>query len=281
MQTLRGIYILATFLLTALVIIPWQSTLLYFKLKRRKTLPRSYSRFLTRLFGVNVKIVGTPVQGEGVLMVANHTSYLDIIVLGGVADVSFVAKSEVNGWPFFGLMARLHETVFVERQRRSQAGAARDQLRERLLQGDALVLFPEGTSNDGNRVLPFKSALMGAVESQLGTDAGGKVRYVPVQPVSVSYVGFQGMPMGRENRPLFAWYVDMELVPHLWEGVTSGPVDVVVEFHPPMTVDAVGGRKILAARAEALIRDVQARALAGRGNAPAPVPRTGLAEAIA
>jgi len=281
MQTLRGIYILATFLLTALFIIPWQSTLLYFKLKRSKTLPRSYSRFLTRLFGVNVKIVGTPVQGEGVLMVANHTSYLDIIVLGGVADVSFVAKSEVNSWPFFGLMARLHETVFVERQRRSQAGAARDQLRERLLQGDALVLFPEGTSNDGNRVLPFKSALMGAVESQLGTDAGGKVRYVPVQPVSVSYVGFQGMPMGRENRPLFAWYGDMELVPHLWEGVTSGPVDVVVEFHPPMTVDAVGGRKILAARAEALVRDGQARALAGRGNAPVAAPRTGLAEAIA
>src|SRR5262249_33890805 len=119
------------------------------------------------------------------------------------------------------------------------------------------------------------------VESELGRDAEGKVRYVPVQPVSLSYVGFQGMPMGRENRPLFAWYGDMDLIPHLWEGVTAGPIDVVVEFHPPMTVDAVGGRKILAARAEAMVREGQARALAGRADEPAAAPRTGLTEAIA
>jgi 1-acyl-sn-glycerol-3-phosphate acyltransferase len=281
MQTLRGIWILSIFLLSALFVIPWQSLALRFKWKRRKTFPQSYSRFLCRLFGLNIRIVGTPVQDQGVLMVANHTSYLDIIVLGGSARVSFVAKSEVNTWPFFGLMARLYETVFVERQRRSQAGVARDQLRERLQQGDALVLFPEGTSNDGNRVLPFKSALMGATESQLGADAEGRTRYVPVQPVSLAYVGFHGLPMGRENRPLFAWYGDMELVPHLWEAVTAGPVDVVVEFHPPMTVDAMGGRKPLAARAEAMIREGQARALAGRGNIAAPARTAGLAEAIA
>jgi 1-acyl-sn-glycerol-3-phosphate acyltransferase len=286
MQTLRGIYILAAFALTALIIIPWQSTLLRLKLARRKTLPRSYDRFLTRLFGMRIRVVGLPVQGEGVLMVANHTSYLDILALGSVANVSFIAKSEVEGWFFFGLMAKLHETVFVERAKRSKVGEARDQLRERLLAGDALVLFPEGTSNDGNRVLPFKSALMGAVESQLGTDAGGKTRYVPVQPVSVAYVGFQGMPMGRENRPLFAWYGDMDLIPHLWEGVKAGPIDVVIEFHPPMTVDEVGGRKVLAARAEAIIREGQARALAGEIAEPAPIPvpapaRAGLTEAIA
>jgi lyso-ornithine lipid O-acyltransferase len=250
-------------------------------MKRAKTLPRSYDRFLTRLFGMRIRVIGTPVQGEGVLMVANHTSYLDILALGGVANVSFIAKSEVQGWFFFGLMAKLHETVFVERAKRAKVGQARDQLRERLLAGDALVLFPEGTSNDGNRVLPFKSALMGAVEAQLGTGADGKPRYVSVQPVSIAYVGFQGMPMGRENRPLFAWYGDMDLIPHLWEGVTSGPIDLVIEFHPPMTVDSVGGRKVLAARAEAMIRDGQARALAGQVAESAPVPRAGLAEAIA
>jgi 1-acyl-sn-glycerol-3-phosphate acyltransferase len=215
-------------------------------------------------------------------MVANHTSYLDIIVLGGTTPVSFVAKSEVNTWPFFGLMARLYETVFVERSRRSQAGVARDQLRERLQEGDALVLFPEGTSNDGNRVLPFKSALMGATEAVVGTNAQGQVEHVPVQPVSLAYTGYYGMPMGRENRPLFAWYGDMDLVPHLWEAVTAGPINVVVEFHPPMTVDGMGGRKPLAARAEAVVREGQARALAGLVNTPQAVPaRQALTEAIA
>jgi 1-acyl-sn-glycerol-3-phosphate acyltransferase len=280
MQTLRGIWILSVFALTALFVIPWQMIALRFKLERRKTFPQRYSAFLCRLFGLNIKTVGKPVQDQGVLMVANHTSYLDIIVLGSSARVSFVAKSEVNGWFFFGLMARLYETVFVERQRRSQAGVARDQLRERLREGDALVLFPEGTSNDGNRVLPFKSALMGAVESELGKDAAGHTRYVPVQPVSVAYVGYYSLPMGRENRPLFAWYGDMELIPHLWEAVTAGPVDVIVEFHPPMTVDAMGGRKPLSARAEAVIREGQARALAGRVDVSPPVP-AGLTEAIA
>jgi 1-acyl-sn-glycerol-3-phosphate acyltransferase len=263
MQTLRGIFVLTTFVLASLISIPWQWTALRFKLKRRKTFPKRFSHFLCRLFGINITIIGKPVQDRGVLMVANHTSYLDILVLGGIARVSFVAKSEVNGWFFFGLMARLYETVFVERSRRSQAGVSRDQLRERLQAGDALVLFPEGTSNDGNRVLPFKSALMGAVEAEVGMDAQGHVEHVPVQPVSVSYVGFHGMPMGRENRPLFAWYGDMDLIPHLWEAVTAGPIDVIVEYHEPMSVDTMGGRKPLAARAETIIRQGQAHGLAG------------------
>jgi 1-acyl-sn-glycerol-3-phosphate acyltransferase len=278
MQTLRGVFVLIVFALTALIIIPWQSTAIRLKLKQRKTLPGRYSRFLCNLFGVHIIVTGAPVHG-GVLMVANHTSYLDIIVLGGTTPVSFVAKSEVSTWPFFGLMARLYETVFVERSRRSQAGVARDQLRERLQEGDALVLFPEGTSNDGNRVLPFKSALMGATEAVIGTDTSGQVRHVPVQPVSIAYTGYYGMPMGRENRPLFAWYGDMDLIPHLWEAVTSGPIDVSIEFHPPMTVDEMGGRKPLAAQAEAIIREGQARALAGVAHAPHRAPA--FAEAIA
>ncbi len=107
-------------------------------------------------------------------MVANHTSYLDIIVLGGAARVSFVAKSEVNTWPFFGLMARLYETVFVERQRRSQAGVARDQLRERLQQGDALgAVSRKGPPMTATACCRFKSALMGATESQLGARRRG------------------------------------------------------------------------------------------------------------
>jgi 1-acyl-sn-glycerol-3-phosphate acyltransferase len=284
MQTLRGITILFVFIFTALVTIPWQAWAIRRGLPRRKTFPHRYDRFLCKLFGIHIRVVGTPVTDRGVLLVANHTSYLDILVLGGTTCASFVAKSEVNDWPFFGLMARLHESVFVERARRSKVGESRDQLRERLLAGDALVLFPEGTSNDGNHVLPFKSALMGAAEAEIGTDVLGNVQHVPVQPVSVAYTGFQGMPMGRENRPLFAWYGDMDLLPHLWEAVVAGPIDVVVEFHPPMTVDSEGGRKQLAARAEAIVRRGQARALAGVTMAPeippAPAP-DGLLEAVA
>jgi lyso-ornithine lipid O-acyltransferase len=95
---------------------------------------------------------------------------------------------------------------------------------------------------------------------------------VPVQPVSVAYVGVHGIPMGRENRPLFAWYGDMELAPHLWEAFVTGPVDAVVEFHAPLSMDAAGGRKALAARAEAIVRAGLTRALAGETPAIPPSP---------
>jgi len=269
MPTLRAIATLTVFLTVTLIGIPWQASALRFGLKRRKTFPQRYHRFLCRLFGIRIRVIGTPVQGEGVLMVANHTSWLDILIFSATARVSFVAKAEVASWPLFSTLAKLQETVFVERTRRSQTAQARDQIRERLLAGDALVLFPEGTSNDGNRVLPFKSALMGAAEATVGVDETGRARHVQVQPVSTAYVAVHGMPMGRENRPLFAWYGDMELVPHLWESLKTGPIDVVIEFHPPLSVDTIGGRKELATIAESIIRHGQARALSGRAVEPA------------
>jgi 1-acyl-sn-glycerol-3-phosphate acyltransferase len=288
MQTLRAIAILVIFLAVTFAGIPWQASALRFGLKRRRTFPQRYHRFLCRLFGVRVRVIGVPVQNEGVLMVANHTSWLDILIFSAAARVSFVAKAEVATWPLFSTLAKLQETVFVERTRRSQTAQARDRIRDRVLAGDALVLFPEGTSNDGNRVLPFKSALMGAAEARVGVDDSGRERHVRVQPVSTAYVGLHGMPMGRESRPLYAWYGDMELVPHLWEALKTGPIEVVIEFHPPISVDTLGGRKELAAACEAIVRKGQARALAGSfGGTSQAVPQRddvkspGLAEAAA
>lgn len=278
MRSLRAFLVLMTFLLSAAVVIPYQAVMLRFKLPGYKKTPLAYQHFLSRVFGIRVKIIGTPIQDCGGLMVSNHSSYLDILALGGVARVSFVAKSEVAGWPLFGTFARLQRTVFVERERRSKTGESRDIMRERLLEGDVLVLFPEGTSDDGHRVLPFKSALMGAADSEIGKDANGEPIYVPVQPVSITYVNVHGIPMGRENRPLFSWYGDMELVDHLWEGLQTGPVDLVIEFHQPMTVDQVGGRKKLAVIAEDLVRRGQVRALAGM-TGPTPAAQTPVATA--
>jgi 1-acyl-sn-glycerol-3-phosphate acyltransferase len=255
--SIRAGLILLTFIVVSVVCMPWQESALRFALKRRKTFPNRFHRFVARLFGIRIRVVGKPVQGAGVLMIANHTSWLDIIILSAAARLNFIAKAEVSSWPFFGTLARLQETVYVQRARRSETGQARDQIRERLLAGDALVLFAEGTSSDGNTVLPFKSALMGAAEARLGSDQ----HPVPVQPVSVSYVGLHGIPMGRENRPLFAWYGDMDLVPHLWEALKAGPLDVVVEFHPTLDVVSAGGRKNLAEMVEKIVREGQVRAL--------------------
>jgi 1-acyl-sn-glycerol-3-phosphate acyltransferase len=267
MPKLRAFCLAVAFLGLTLVSIPIQFFATRLGLKLRKRYPQIYQKMLCRTFSVRITVIGEPVRDRGVLMVANHSGYWDVVVLGAVTPVSFVAKSEVASWPFFGMMARLQRTVFVERARRSKAGEARDVLRERLQDGDALVLFPEGTSTDGNRVIAFKSALMGAAEAVLGTEPDGTPRYVPVQPVSVSYVGLHGFPMGRENRPLFTWYGDMDLLPHVWESLKTGPFEGVVEFHPPLMARPGFGRKQIARLAETAVREGQLRALRGEAEA--------------
>ena len=159
MKQVRGTCLVAGFLLLTLTLIPFQWVALRLNKSWGARLPRFYHATLCRLIGIRVHVSGTPLKGDKpVLLAANHTSWLDIPILSSVVPCSFVAKSEVGSWPFFGLLARLQRTVFVERQRRHQTAEHRDRLYERLADGDTLVLFPEGTSGDGNKVLPFNSA---------------------------------------------------------------------------------------------------------------------------
>lgn len=255
---LRAYVLLAAMAVFTLVLMPVQWLLLKLAPRAARNFPHFYHRGVCKLWGIRLRIIGKPVTGEGVLLLANHSSWLDIVIFSAVAPLSFVAKSEVSGWPIFGTLARLQRTVFVARERRNQTGVAADQIAARLAAGDCLVLFPEGTSNDGNSVLPFKSALLGAAEARR---ADG--RHVTVQPVSAAYAGNHGMPMGREMRPFYAWFGDMEMTPHLWEALLAGPLDVTIEFHPPATLDMMN-RKELAQLAQAQIEAGLARGLAGR-----------------
>ncbi len=249
------------FVMTALMITPVQW--LGVKLNRpyAKKLPVRFHRILCGIIGIEVTVRGTPFRDGPCLIASNHNSYLDIPVLGSVTPLSFVAKKEVAAWPFFGTLARLQETVFVDRERRTKAAATANEIHDRISGGDTLVLFPEGTSSDGNRVLPFKSALMAVAQMAVG--AGEDAKPVHVQPVSITYTKLCGMPMGRQFRPYFAWYGDMDLGPHLWEAFGLGPFEVVVEFHEPVTVDTHGNRKKLAAYCEAQSSIGMKRAIAG------------------
>jgi 1-acyl-sn-glycerol-3-phosphate acyltransferase len=255
---LRAGVIVVAFLAVTLACMPVQAFLLRLSAGKALRFPVRYHRLVAKLFGMRIRVLGKPVTGEGVLLLANHTSWIDIVLFSAVQPLSFVAKSEIAGWPLFGTLARLQRTVFVERERRAKTGAVADKIGARLSAGDCLMLFAEGTSNDGNEVLPFKSALLGAADA-LRADG----RHVTVQPVSAAYVGCHGMPMGREMRPFFAWFGDMEMMPHLWEALKAGPLDVTVEFHPPASLDMMN-RKELAMRAQAQIQAGLSRALAGR-----------------
>lgn len=237
--------------LVSLVLIPLQWLAIRLSLPIRKKLPLVWHRLATRLVGIRVKQIGTPALERPLLITANHASWVDITVIGSLMPLSFVAKSEVSGWPVFGLLAKLQRTVFVNRTRRTETAQVADTIAERMATGDAMVLFAEGTSNDGNCVLPFRSALLGAAARALGGEDTSKVW---VQPLSIAYQGLHGLPMGRAYRPHVAWYGDMELAGHLWGIFAHGALDVVVRWGEPVLVDRMTDRKALARQLETEVR---------------------------
>ena len=260
-STALGIIRLFLYLLLILAIVIPQSLALALRLEARRWLPVLFHRVCLKIFGIKVVVVGQQSRDKPTLFVSNHVSYLDIEVLGSLIAGSFIAKSEVAGWPLFGWLARLQETVFINRKAKREAAQQGESLTGRLILGDCLILFPEGTSSDGNRVLPFKTALF-AVASQRIDD-----RPLTIQPVSLTPVALDNIPLGRLLRPLYAWYGDMDLGPHLWQFAKLGNVTVVVEFHPPVTVGDAGSRKALAEQCWRAVHGGVARAVAGRALA--------------
>jgi len=228
------------------------------------TIPVMFHRLSCKILGVRVHLVGRQLAPGPCLIVANHASWLDISVLGSLRELSFVAKKEVAEWPIFGLFAKLQRCLFVDRDKRTATEEFRKNMRERLDHGDLLVLFPEGTSSDGNRVLPFKSALMSAAEVPVSDLLGGAVRSIKVQPISIAYTRLHGLPMGRQYRPYFAWYGDMEITPHIWEVMKLGPCDVTIHVHEAVTMEKIGNRKILAQYCEAKVKRGMLAAILGR-----------------
>ena len=239
----------------------------------------NYYRVLCRLLRIRVRVVGEPVRERAALFVSNHVSWADIVVIGSIQPVAFVAKREVASWPLVGITAKMQRTVFVDRQRRHQAAGAVAEIVERLKGGTSVVLFAEGTSSDGNRVLPFRSALLGAVEH--AATHGGAARDILIQPMSICYTGQHGMPMSRQQRPLVAWYGDLDFMPHIKALIQRGAVDAVVSYGEPVPADGEPDRKAMTRRLEGAVRRQMTMALRGRPLAPEPVPAPAKPDAAA
>jgi 1-acyl-sn-glycerol-3-phosphate acyltransferase len=215
-----------------------------FGLRRPVTpwLVQGVCRLALRIIGLRVQPQGQAMTSRGAL-VANHASWLDIFVLNAHARVFFVSKSEVARWPGIGWLARATGTVFIQRER-SQAAVQTLLFQARLRAGHRLLFFPEGTSSDGQRILPFKPALF---EAFLAPDLA---QILHLQPVSVTYHA----PPGYDPRH-FAWWGKMDFGPHLLHVLAtrrSGHVRLV--FHPAIPATSKGERKALAAECEASVR---------------------------
>lgn len=205
---------------------------------------RLWSRAIVSIMGLRRKVRGRPIRKGGVL-IANHASWLDIVALRSVTRINFVSKSEVRNWPGVGYVAEVCETVFIERKR-TEAKKQERELEARIRNDELLCVFPEGTSTDGLRILPFKSSLL----SVLFLD--GVHDRALVQPVTVVY-----RPNPRSKLPgnFYGWWGSMSFESHIWTVATrsfGGEVEVV--FHEPVKASDWDNRKALAARCEADVR---------------------------
>ena len=204
--------------------------------------PRFVSRMALRLMGLSLTVRGTPMRHHGAV-VANHSTWLDIFVLNAVQRIFFVSKAEVANWPGIGTMAKATGTVFINRDR-TEAALQKQIFEERLHMGHKLLFFPEGTSSDSLRVLPFKPTLFAAFFTPELRDE------VWIQPVTARYIA----PEGQDVR-FYGWWGDMEFGPSLVQVLKASPQGrVEVIFHAPIAVKDVKDRKEMARLCEEAVR---------------------------
>lgn len=211
--------------------------------KMRGRWVRFYYVVMARITGLRLKIDGVISAERPLLVVANHSSYLDIFVLGSLAPLSFTPKLEIRSWPLIGFFCLLADCVFVERKP-TDMHRAQAEMAARINTGKVLVLFPEGTTGDGFHVKPFKSGFFNLIENHP----------IPVQPISIAYTHIDALPLSAESRDKVAWIGEATLVDHLWRLLTFPCVKVHVRIHPVDRLASGENRKTIAKRTEEAVR---------------------------
>jgi 1-acyl-sn-glycerol-3-phosphate acyltransferase len=253
----RLAYVLSAVAITILILYPWleASARLRFRGGQR-LISRTFHRIMAALLGLRISIKGTPSSTRPLIVVANHISWLDIIAISSLLPAIFVTQHGVASWPIFGRLAKLSPSIFVNRDRRLEVAETISCISDALTGGEVVAIFLEGTSSDGTKILPFRSALLGAVRETLR-----KAEHLPaifIQPVSVAYVG--------PKRRLAAWALEDEIgfVPHLLQVVGLRRIDIALTWEDPIEADVSSDRKVLSQQLEETVRhsvaDVQRQA---------------------
>jgi 1-acyl-sn-glycerol-3-phosphate acyltransferase len=244
------VFLLVPFMI---VVIPTQWLILKLRLPFWNALPRAFHWMGCKFLGLEVRLLGKPERDRPTLLVSNHVSWTDIVAIGSVADLTFVAKREVKDWFFVGFMASLQRTIFVDRTRRSDAGRTTREMGERMSSGGAVLLFAEGQSDIGTHVLPFRSALVGA--AQLAMEAAG-AEGVVIQPVSIAYTRLQGLPVSLTDRSHIAWIKSRSVRQNIRDILTGGTKNVTIAFGTPRPLQKGADRKVVTRQAEEDVRSM-------------------------
>ena len=229
---------LIIFLLLTLALLPFQFIIVFFIKNYAYIIPYFYHKICLRIFGIKIKTFGKVSINSPILLISNHASYLDIIILGSLFKTSFIAKKEISKWPLLGILAKLQNTIFIDR-RVSSLKNQENKIIKHLNEKKNLVIFPEGTSSDGNRVLPFKSSLFNIFEKNLNSK-------ILVQTITIVYKKINGIPMNRIERKNITWHSNMDLIPNIFNVLKKLSIEVEVIFNDEFLPSKEYDRKKLA-----------------------------------
>jgi 1-acyl-sn-glycerol-3-phosphate acyltransferase len=218
-------------------------------LKRGPAASVALHRWLCAVLQVRLKRIGAPGPGRR-LIVANHVSWLDILALGTIEPMAFLAKREVGSSLWTRWLVELQGVVYVDRERKRCIPAVNEAMSRRMAEGVPVVLFAEATTSDGTRLLRFRSSHFEAARRAQAC----------VQPVYLDYRAIAGLNATRHDRTTPAWYGDMAFLPSLWRVLRCGSLTCDVWYGEPIPFDAASDRKALARQVEAAVRELKARA---------------------
>lgn len=248
LRSLFFVFVLTPYMILGL---PAQFLITRLNLPFWNALPRLFHRLGCIFVGMRVKVIGSPARGRPTLLVSNHVSWTDILAVGSVADVTFVAKSEIEKWPVVGFMASLQKTIYVDRNKRRDAHRTSTEMARRMAAGGSVLLFAEGQSDIGTHVLPFRTALIGAAQHAM-LAAGAKD--VVIQPMTIAYTKLQGMPVSRNERSLIAWIKSKSVGENIREILSGSVREVTIAFGEPVPFSEGDDRKAVSRRCEDEVR---------------------------
>jgi 1-acyl-sn-glycerol-3-phosphate acyltransferase len=223
-----------------------------------------FSRTICALLGLRVHFEDEALLGpKPRMIVANHVSWSDILALASRETPCFVAKSEVAGWPVLGAFARVQDTIFVRRDSRADVPRVNALMAQKMIGGEDVLLFGEGTSTDGAGVLSFKPSHFAAAREALRLFPD--TREVTIQPAAIVYTHARGQPLDEASRRALAWFGDADLAPHIWLLLKSAPVDCLVRFGAPLAFRSDSDRKAIALETENRVRALAEAQIAALG----------------
>lgn len=262
MAYIRAALLALVLAVVLILVVPFQALARKFDWPIHRVIPRLVCRVLCAALRMRVRAYGAS-EGDGPrLIVANHVSWTDILALASLQPICFVAKAEVAGWPALGALARVQDTIFLDRTARFALPAINARMAEKMMGGEDVMLFPEATTGDGNRLKHFHAVHFAAARDLLKRNTS--VAQVSILPVAVAYTRRDGLPLGWFGRKSVAWYGDSDFLPHIWGLLRDGSVDCEVRFGAPLAFGRNDDRKIIAQAARVRVRDLANRAILGR-----------------